>query len=531
MKKWPVVIGMVLLAGVFSCNRLFDDIENAEVDLSTEIGLHVADLSFYIDSTLNIEIDSLFDGMSAPVIELAPGEDGVLRLHIQQNLPPFRLDSFLTLEGTVFTDTIGFPALNGFFIEGKTLFGFQLSTFDSQFLTGKTIDSIRLDRGRLNLQFNTYEQFNSKFSIRFPGIVDANNAELQVLDFIPSAKHKELEFDLSNHTIKLTKRNEKEYFTIDLDYFIEGLEEDSPQEPEIRVILSDMDLDYAYGSLGYDTIPGIRDLEVPMPGPQFENQEVSIDFENPQISFNTLNSFALPFRYDINSFLMRLPDGRFEEVTGIPDSIYIGAPDASAPDEYISSSFALDPSTNFDILMSEGPDLLLIEGELWTNPYEPEHKNYLTDKDSLSVQLDLDIPFSMRVSEIVLEDSTWKVDFRQLDNSSYRIEKLKMKIDIENGFPMDLHLQSYFYDDAGAVIDSLFSRAVDITGPGDEGGFTVATFYMYKDREALERLFNTKKTRTIARFKTSEADEEKIVSFLEEQALNIKLTFFAKLSI
>ncbi|MEZ5071544.1 MAG: hypothetical protein R2751_11395, partial [Bacteroidales bacterium] len=383
----------------------------------------------------------------------------------------------------------------------------------------------------LSVQFNTYGQFQSEFGLSFPGIVDESNEALEIRNFVPTEEQHEISIDLRDHTIKVDKKGEKEYFIIDLDYYLESLDETTDAEPEVVVMLKDLDLDYAYGSLGYDSIPEFGEQKIALPGKLWKDQDVSFDFEKPEIKLRTLNSFALPFRYDVNSFLLHFPDDRTEAITGLPDNLYIDAPAPESTGGYESSTIALDPSTNFDVLLAEGPSLLTLDGILWTNPSEPDLKNYLRDQDSLSAILDLDIPFSMHISEIVLRDTIQKAIFDALDQPSYDAETIIIKTDISNSFPFDLRLQSYFFDESDHIIDSLFTNPVLITGPGADLKATKTSVNVEKDRMQIERLYATDKTVTVARFKTSDAEEEKIVSFRDDQKLDVKLTVFARLNI
>ncbi len=531
IKKYKLALFSFLILSTFSCQKIFEDIENAKIDFTTELGLHLADVSLYIDETLDINIDTIIEGMPSPVIELSPGEDGILKLHISQEFPPVKLDSILNLKDTIFVDTIGFPAIYGFFIEGDMSFGFQLTTFDKEMFENKTVDSIKLDGGFLSLEFNTYDKFYSEFNLSFPGITDEFNNILTIDNFIPTSTNNTVDIDLTNHKLQVLTRRDKEYFLIDLDFFIESLDTDTDVEPMIKIKMGELDLDYAYGSLGYDTIPNFGVQEIAMPGQLIEGQDVIFDFEKPEIKLQALNSFALPFRYDVKDFSMHFPDGSSEKITGLDDQIYINAPQLSTPDEYIPSTIALDTSTNFDLLMSKGPNLLTIDGDLWTNPDNPDYKNYLRDEDSLSTRLDIDIPFSMRITEIVLRDTIINEIFKQLKNESFSAERVKIKTDILNTFPFDLDLQAYFYNVYDILIDSLFTEPLKIDGSSQEKGILETTYYADKEGTQMEDLLETQKVITVAKFKTANAEEEKIVSFRNEDSLSIKLTIFSKINI
>ena len=531
LRRFKLFVFIVLLAGVWSCNELFDDIKNAKIDFVSEFGMRMANVSLYVDKAIQIDVNTFIEGMPKPFIELLPGEDGILKLRMTQKYNKLTLDSILNLKDSVFTDSIGFPAIYDFFVEGSLSFGFQLSTFGGESLSGKQIDSLKLDSGILRLEFNTYDQFDSEFNITFPGIVDEKNNSVKIKSFTPTAKNNIIELDLTDHKIQVLRRKNKEYFMINLDFYIESLEDDIDIDPKIKFTLEKMDLDYVFGSFGYDTIPGFSHQEIVMPGNIIDGQDVVLDFLRPEIKFHTLNTFELPFRYDIQKAVMKYADGHTENVTGIPNQIFINAPTAEESLGYVSSEIAIDPATNIDVLISKGPDLLVIGGQLWTNPGNPKQKNYIRDDDSLSAILDIDLPFEMRITEIVIRDTSYAAVFEDMQAANLNTKQLKIKTDVSNSFPFELSLQSYFYSERGVLIDSLFTEAVNVKG-SEKGDKTIkASYYSDKDELQLDKLNATRKTITVARFKTANAQKEKIVSFRNEHRLDIKLTAFTKINV
>ncbi|MGQ1786783.1 hypothetical protein [Saccharicrinis sp. GN24d3] len=514
-----------------ACQNLLDDLNSAKVDFVTDLGLRVADVSLYIDEVIKIDVEPMVQGMPKPVVELMPGEDGILKMRMTQKYNTLRLDSMINIADSVFADSTGFPAISNFYVEGDFDFGFQLNTFWGDGFDTKQLDSLKLDNGIFKLEFNTYDQFYSEFTISFPGITDEKGEVLKVEKFVPSREKNSIDLDLSNHKIQVLKRRNREYFLIHFDFYIESLEDYTDVDPKIKFQMEKVDLDYIYGAFGYDTIPNIGPQEISMPGSILQDQDISMDFKRPDIKLHTRNSFDLPFAYNIKKALMELDDGSIEEVTGIPDVIYIGTSNAEGVSDGAVSTITIDPSTNIDELLGKGAEWLDIEGFLITNPNNPTQKNYIRDEDSLDITLDIDLPFEARISEIVIRDTIVSKVFEPLEDLGFDALMTSIKTDISNNFPFVLNIQSYFYDRNNMLIDSLFDNPAEIRGSDNAGNPVKTTFYSSKNQEQIEKLYDTRKTITVATFKTANAEEEKIVVFRNEHKLDISLTILTSLHV
>jgi hypothetical protein len=109
------------------------------------MGFKIADISIAINDTLHIDVKETMGNMPKPVIELFPGDDGILKLHISQKFNPLKLDSVLNYIDSVFTHTIAFPNISEFYSEGEIKFGFGLGLFSkNKMLVGKILNKITI---------------------------------------------------------------------------------------------------------------------------------------------------------------------------------------------------------------------------------------------------------------------------------------------------------------------------------------------------------------------------------------------------
>jgi len=524
---------LLLMIGVLSCNKVLDDIKNAKVDVVSEWGLNVADVSLMIQDTLNVPVGS-FGNLQEPKILLFPGEDGILEMHLTQKFNPVTLDSILNFKDSVFNEIIELPSVSDFFSTGDIIIGFGLGTFskDEKFKS-KKIDSLKLDGGKLKIDFDTYEHFDSRFTFTFPGITSESNEILEVRDFQPDAQNNSVLVDLSGYKIQVLRKRKREYFLVKLHYYIESRNKNTSVDPIIDLTLENLDVEYAYGNFGLDTIKDVARQKIALFEEQvIKGQDITVDFKRPEIEVQIQNSFGLPFRYDIKKLLMYFPNGDSTGVTGVPQSIFIDAPNSSTKNSFVPSLISLSPTTNIDLLLGRSPTHLVIDGDLIINPYNADSKNYLRDKDTLSGILDVNLPFELRVSQLALKDTLHEEIFAILDKPDFFADEIKLKTDVKNGFPFELDLQTYFMNENLQIIDSLFENSVKINGTGIENNEPVEdVFYTNKSKNQIEQLLNTHHTIIEAGFKTVNAEEETIVTFKEDQKLDIQLTIFTKLNV
>lgn len=127
-------------------------------------------------------------------------------------------------------------------------------------------------------------------------------------------------------------------------------------------------------------------------------------------------------------------------------------------------------SGNFVEAINQFPRSLRVELAGRSNPGGLAGPFFLTDEARLRGTFELDAPLSVRFRGFALEEEF------EFDASSLReAETVAFRMTIENGFGLDAATQVYFYDAAGATIDSLFAAEQTLLASAvtDESGATV----------------------------------------------------------
>ncbi len=517
-----------LLIILVSCTHVFDDIKNAKLNISPEWGLNVVDVTLKITDTLAFETN---DAEGITYIKLYPGDDGILRLNIFRQIFNLKLDSVLNL--ALETDALKtrkeIPFDFDFYVKGDIEFGLVLESLTK----GKSIDSLKFDNANLVVKLSTYEQFYSDFSFEFSNITNPENKILKIQDFIPAVEKDSILLNLAEHKLKIVEKNGKDYLVVKTQFYIESLENNTLEKPSIEIRLEDLDLDFAYGSFGNDTIREMNQyIDLPFNrGGIFSGQDLFVDFDEPVIEFQILNSFGLPLRFDITKFDLVYDDGRIEPVTGVPEQTYINAPSLSEQNTFIPTSLELDPSTNFDVLLGTFPSYLEMEGNVFLNPDGADTKNYITDQDQLIGNLNIDLPFTVNISKINITD-TLDFNIDTLANENFSTDLLRLKVDITNNFPFEMYIQGTFTDGNFNELGTLFTEPISLNEKDTLNSTPeVQTFYVDKTGDDLNNLYISDKIILNAWFSTSDTEQNKKVSIHKDHKLDISLTVFSKTSL
>lgn len=230
-------------------------------------------------------------------------------------------------------------------------------------------------------------------------------------------------------------------------------------------------LNAAYGSIGqYDTLL-LKDQELSID--LFQGKfEGSVRFNDPRLNMNVRNSFGLPIGFGLENTKAYMKDGSVTDLVLNPDLFILKAPSIENLGDTVTSLISINrDSSNIEELFTTDLRKLVYSVRLVTNPPQGEtFYNYLLNTSNVALDYEFELPMNLRVNDLVLQDT---INFnlggdekdRQLD-----INALEVRIETDNGMPVDVNLQVYFVDSLYQVLDSLYSdenRQILISGEVD----------------------------------------------------------------
>jgi hypothetical protein len=275
--------------------------------------------------------------------------------------------------------------------------------------------------------------------------------------------------------------------------------------------------------LRYDTPEGSFDINL------YENWSLgSIFFEEPSASLLVRNSIGLPVRALIEKFTVVSVDGEEIELEGPPVSsgIDIPYPELDQAGEVVSSIFTLDKdNSNLQEIISSQPMRIDYKIDALTNPDgDTDIRGFVTDTGSFVADLEIQLPMYGKVDDFIARDTVG------MDFSEYRnIDFAEFRLVSENELPLDVHLQAYFTDLSGSVLDSLYDEPALLlhAAPVDEQGFasgvvreeTISTL----SAEAFDRIRPAVFMVIVLQFDTHENGGGNSVRLLNDQSVQIRM--------
>ncbi len=240
---------------------------------------------------------------------------------------------------------------------------------------------------------------------------------------------------------------------------------------------------YMEGYWGYSEYPLTRDtIDIDI---NQTNLKGNVQVKNPKVTMTISNSWGFPTRGVVKylSFIGR--DGKeypLKSSVFFGDSIDFNYPSWAAGEigQTKFTDVVLD-STNSNIaeIFNAQPIRLIYEVAGISNATkDPSIVGFLTDKSTIALRMKVELLLEGSVRDFGAEQ-TLDVNFGQFaDFDTSRIEAVEFKIVTENTAPIGAELQLYFLDDAGRVLDSLFTGAPPVviqSPPVDANGITTTT--------------------------------------------------------
>jgi hypothetical protein len=253
----------------------------------------------------------------------------------------------------------------------------------------------------------------------------------------------------------------------------------------------------------------------------------SFTLVDPKIKIGMANSFGVPIDARITR-LEGVKDGVTTGVTGFPDPLPIPTLMPSEIGTLKRDSIVLNKdNSNFVDVLNIQPDSIIGGVSVEINPGPVTNNNFITRFSEIDFDLEVEIPLWGTASDFSIKQ---EVPFELALDSTVEIENIEMKLYTENGFPVDLGIQLYFYDSTtNTLLDSLFDGSglvLDGGVPGSDGvvqTVSVNTNIVEASKARIDRLRQANKAEIVGRFNTSKVNgQSENVKFMIQNALLLK---------
>ncbi len=403
------------------------------------------------------------------------------------------------------------------------------------------IDSITFDKGNINI--------NVVSTIKHTGIVTISsdmimiggqplNEVIKVSDTTGTFEETVvIPLDGSKISLDNESNEDTTYLCIDFrfDLIHSGAGISSTEELVITMTFTDLDFKGLYGYMGdFDSLFVEADtLDFGLFEGEFTGD---IYFADPRINILIENSYGIPVEFELEN--MRSVSKETGAVTDISidpsvNPFLIKAPTLEQEGEIIETHIPINnTNSNIDEVVNTESKLFTYGISSTINPGGPDQNyNFVLDTSGVSMDFEFTLPMHLRAENFTLQDT---LDFDLFgsvsdeESNNFEVEALLVKLDVDNGMPVEVDMQLYFTDSLYTVRDSLFDDSKDVLSSGivDENDRVIYPssnpIEIDLSQDKIDNLMDTKFAILKATIETID-DGQRHVKFYTDYAIDFRL--------
>lgn len=476
---------------------------------------------------------------------LIENEDGYVSLQYLTNVSSNKVNEIIYLEDQHTEGTINSPLFDfsGFDSTGDTVSYFYTEDMAfTMFNPDAEIDSLALKSGLMNIVGTSSYLHAAKLYVKFPTVVKNGTPFSDVFIFTPGGgTATSLNNDFTGYSIDMTQTaagfNEIPV-EIRLTLFWSGTS-DNTGSVSFEADMYEMQYQIMHGYFGENTLFFESDtIDISL----FRNDDWQIEdylFMDPKFKIYYWNSYGVPSQFYFthlmaNSAIDDLDYNIIDYGVGLPigESNPYDVNFATVVGEEKLDSLKLDRNnSNIADVINKRPKWIQFRAKATTNPDGNDHHNFVIDDSEIAVEVVMELPMWGYIYNWNAWDTT-EVDLSDLQGDYNPIERVLVRIDIQNGFPIEAFGQVYFTDENYVVLDSLFYTyeerilaAADVDSDGRVLDYSrKITEIEYVD-ERLEKLDGCKYVIYGGQASTTDADEGEVVKIYSDYRIKFDIGF------
>jgi hypothetical protein len=477
--------------------------------------------------------------------------DGFLSLLYKANVQSNDVNDIIFIPNQQVSTVIGGSAIDfaGFDTPGQEL------THTSQFLLSMDmfnsdceIDSLILKSGILNITSQKSFQHTVAAKVSFPSIVKNGQALSFDLNYPQPGNSYQTSFnnDLTGYTIDMSQTatgfNE---IPIEVELTLYYYSDDHSGDFMIDIEFLDMDYSRIHGYFGYNTL--IFDLDT-VNIELFKNKDLNIDdyyFRNPMFRVYYQNSYGIPTNFYFNDMTAYSRTDQvlyniIDQEGSLPlDSLnpyYVSYP-TSYTEIALDSIILSSDNSNIDEVVSKQPKWISFIAHAHTNPLGLNHNNFATDNSKIDAKVEIELPLWGYIYNFHGSD-TIDFDFTETYDNTTMISRLQVRLDMQNGLPIEAVAQLYFLDENNFILDSLLYEdegrilaSANVDGDGRVLDFSRKLTIIEMDRDRVEQIKETKKLVYRAHSTSEDYDNETLVKIYDDYRIKFDIAVEADFEI
>ncbi|MCK4852607.1 MAG: hypothetical protein KAT31_00060 [Bacteroidales bacterium] len=468
IRSWLVAGSILLLALLSSCIK--EEFDANSLDNSLQFSPGVAVPIGYA----RYQLEELLDSTNAT--QISPEEDGFMNLVYSERLESGMASDLIKVgdfwRTTSIENNLGIPIDLSAITNPVSFTDTAWIPVTIGIASDARIDSVILKSMDLTIASSTLIDVNGSVYAESQDITDNLG---NIFSISSSFNNPSSVYQLIDYTLRLTDtpgdRSEIEVvYTVTL-YPSTGIIQPNSTVLNITIGLSAVEYSVIYGYFGQFNLD-LPILFIPMDlyNPIYQG---SFHFEEAELRLIFRNSFGVPVQMTLNEFQITGKNGQITTIIGgnlpapgVPT--ILGYPRIGEEGETKVDSFILTAdNSNLFTALETSPSELRLDADGLVNPSDTAY-NFVVDSSQYEVLLELLLPMNGYADNLTVMDTLDFIFSDFYNKPPEEITRLIFRLNFTNGFPLNMKVQAYFYDENDVLLDSLFHD------PGDPASFIAA---------------------------------------------------------
>ncbi|MDD4148876.1 MAG: hypothetical protein PHE33_02495 [Bacteroidales bacterium] len=456
-----LLIALILMVSVFSCvkdNFNFDKWDK-EINYEASFAAPVAwgDLSF-------TDALQMYDSTGL----LIDNDDGYVSLQYLARVSSNKVNDIIFINDQNISGTVESPDISfvGFDSPGDTVSYIYTDylTF-SMFNAEAEIDSLIFKTGIMDIATNSTFFHSARLYVKFPSVTKNGVPFSTSFTYTPGGGNVvSLNNDFTGYNVDMTQTpaNFNEIpVEIRLTLFWSG-EVPNSGTVSFDVNMKTMQYKIMHGYFGENTLFFESDtIDISL----FKSEEWDIEsylFMDPKFKIYYWNSYGVPSQFYFDHLVAHSDLQGDMNILDDANNLPIGPANpydvnyAIVVGQRMLDSLKINrTNSNIDDVVNARPKWIQFKARATTNPAGLDHHNFVIDDSQIEVEVIMELPMWGYLYNWHSRD-TAKVDLTDLQSDYNPLKRLMVRIDIQNGFPIEAFGQVYFTDENYVVLDSLF---------------------------------------------------------------------------
>lgn len=400
---------------------------------------------------------------------LIENEEGYVSLQYLTRVSSNKVNDIIYMDDQNIDGTINSPVFDftGFDSTGDTVsFEYTDDMVFAMFNPDAEIDSVTLKTGLMNLVTTSSYLHAAKLYVTFPSVVKNGTPLSTTFIYTPGGgTATSLNNDLSGYYVDMTQTatgfNEIPV-EVRLTLFWSGTS-DNTGSVSFEADMYDMQYEIMHGYFGENTLFFESDtISISL----FRNDDWNIEdylFMDPKLKIYYWNSYGVPSQFYFTHLIANSAENEsdyniIDYGVGLPigESNPYDVNYATVVGEEKLDSLKLNrDNSNIADVVNTRPRWIQFRAKATTNPAGNDHNNFVVEDSEIDVEVVMELPMWGYIYNWNMWDTT-EVDLSDLQGDYNPVERVLVRVDIQNGFPIETFGQVYFTDENYVILDSLF---------------------------------------------------------------------------